>query len=233
MPLLFTRRLPAVHQQQPLFGVWHILEEEAFFRERLLLTAAEEAELAQYKDLRRREWLAVRYLLHLLTGNGERWPLSKDAFSKPFFLGHNHLYCSLSHSKGLVGALLADVPAGCDLQVLTDKMPRLAWRFLHEEEFSFLRSFAADVQFDLQHVFWTAKESLYKAYGLKAVDFRRHLRLEPFDWEAGSGETTGWVCKQMPYQPYQIYFERPAPRLGIPPFIWAVCLQIEQEQNGT
>ncbi len=225
MPLLFTRRLPAVYRQPPLFGVWHIVEEEDFFRQSLRLTAAEEADLARYKGLRRMEWLAVRYLLHLLTGNGERWALDKDAFAKPFFLNNNGLHCSLSHSKGLVGALLADVPAGCDLQVLTDKMPQLAPRFLHEDEAAFMRTFAADIQYDLQHVFWTAKESLYKAYGLKALDFRQHLRIEPFDWNAGSGETTGWICKQPPFQPYQMYFERPTPRPGIPSFVWAVCLQ--------
>ncbi len=221
MPLLFRRHLPVVYRQPPLFGVWHIVEEEDFFRQQLHLTAAEEADLRRYKGFRRIEWLAVRYLLHLLTGNGERWALDKDAFAKPFFSNYNGLHCSLSHSKGLVGALLADVPGGCDLQVLTEKMPRLAPRFLHQEEVAFLQTFTAEVQFDLQHVFWTAKESLYKAYGLKALDFRQHLRIEPFDWSAGSGETTGWVGKQ----PYQLHFEKPVPRLAIPTFVWAVCLK--------
>ncbi|MCS7037029.1 MAG: 4'-phosphopantetheinyl transferase superfamily protein [Saprospiraceae bacterium] len=227
MPLLFTRYLPAVHRQPPLFGVWHIVEEEEFFRQHLHLTTAEEADLARYKGLRRREWLAVRYLLHLLTGNGDRWTLDKDAFAKPFFSDKNGLYCSLSHSKGLVGALLADTPAGCDLQVLTDKMPQLASRFLHEEETDFVRTFATDIQLELQHIFWTAKESLYKAYGLKALDFRQHLRIEPFDWSGGNGETTGWVCKQLPFQSYQLYFEKPTPRPAIPSFVWAVGLQTQ------
>ncbi len=224
MPLLFTRRLFLVHRRPPVFGVWHIVEEERFFRRQLALTPAEEAELARYKDLRRLEWLAVRYLLHLLTGNGERWPLVKDAFAKPFFLANNGLHCSLSHSKGLVGALLADVPGGCDLQVLTEKMPQLAPRFLHEEEIAFVKTFAADVQLDVQHVFWTAKESLYKAYGLKALDFRQHLRIEPFEWAGGSGEAIGWVCRQTPFQPYSLYFEKPAVRPGLPAFVWTVCL---------
>ncbi len=225
MPLLFTRRFPSVLRQPAAFGVWHIVEEEDFFCRRLALTAAEAADLAQYKGLRRLEWLAVRYLLHLLTGNGRRWPLGKDAFAKPFFLNENGLYCSLSHSKGLVGALLSDVPGGCDLQVLTEKMLHLAPRFLHEDEGLFISTFAADIQLDLQHIFWTAKESLYKAYGLRALDFRQHLRVEPFDWVGGSGESTGWVCKAPPFQPYQLYFEKPVPRPAIPTFVWTVCLQ--------
>ncbi len=224
MPLLFTRRLSAVHCQPGRFGVWHIAEEEPFFQQQLALTPEEEADLSRYKGLRRLEWLAVRHLLHLLTGNGRRWPLSKDAFAKPFFLDNNGLHCSLSHSKGLVGALLADVPCGCDLQVLTEKMPQLAKRFLSEEEFAFLNTFAADVRFDLQHVFWTAKESLYKAYGLRALDFRRHLYLEPFEWSGGKGETIGWIRQQPPHLCYILHLEKPVLRPGIPPFVWAVAL---------
>ncbi len=231
MPLLFIRQLPVVHRQTPLFGVWQIAEEEVFFRRHLTLTPEEEADVAGCKGLRRLEWLAVRYLLHVLTGNGLRWPLGKDAFAKPFFLQNNGQHCSLSHSKGLVGALLADVPAGCDIQVLTDKMPHLAPRFLHTEEQAFLATFATDVQFDLQHVFWTAKESLYKAYGLKALDFRRHLRIEPFDWSGGCGESTGWVCKASPFESYGLYMEKPALRAGISPFVWSAALRAEANSD--
>lgn len=218
MPLLLaTHPFP-----DTVFGLWQIAEEEAFFRDELPLTVAEETELARLKNIRRLEWLASRWLLHKLTGSPQRLPLAKDAFSKPFFLGQPDLYCSLSHSHGIVGALLARQNVGCDIQVEVTKMPRLAHKFLHKKEDAFVRKHTATEQFDLFHVFWTAKESLYKAYGLKELDFRAHMRLEPFLW-TGNGNTAGWVKKNSFRQRYRLYFEK----LHLPAegaLIWTVCL---------
>lgn len=225
MPLLFTRHLALQPETRLTFGVWQIAESEHFFREGLPLTPEEEADLARYKGIRRLEWLACRLLLHKLTGAEVRLPLGKNAFAKPFFLHRPELHCSLSHSHGIVGAMLADGVCGCDLQVLVDKMPRLAGKFLHSEEAAFLREHEREAQFDLMHVFWTAKESLYKAYGLKELDFRTHLRLEPFTWSGMSADTTGWVRKAPFEQAYRLHFEKTALPDDSGAFVWTVCLQ--------
>ncbi len=246
MPLLLTRHpFP-----DTTFGLWQIAEEEAFFREELPLSPEEEAEMSRLKNaLRRHEWLAGRWLLHKLTGAPQRLPLAKDAFSKPFFPENQHLACSLSHSHGTVGALISDfgfripdsrfqiIPPsnleseiwnlksgiGCDIQVLVEKMPRLASKFLNLEEEEFVANHSAPMQFDLLHVFWTAKESLYKAYGLKALDFRAHLRVEPFEWKENRGEARGWVEKNDFSRAYQLQFEK----IILPDseeLVWTVCL---------
>lgn len=238
MPLLLTRH-PA---PDTTFGIWQAAEEEAFFREELPLSPEEEAEITYLKhDLRRHEWLAGRWLLHKLTGSPQRLPLAKDAFSKPFFPENQQLACSLSHSHGIVGALILGeqqttnnqqatsnqqrITCGCDIQVLVSKMPRLASKFLSEEEEKFVRQHSATAQFDLLHVFWTAKESLYKAYGLKALDFRAHLRVEPFDWKEQRGHSIGWVEKEGFRQSYHLQFEKIAlPNEG--ELVWTVCLPL-------
>lgn len=227
MPLLFTKH-PA---EGATLGLWQIAEPESFFRENVPLAPAELAELAPYQGMRRLEWLAVRWLLHLLSGRDMRLPLAKDAFSKPFFPTETGLTCSLSHSHGLVGALLWASPlpggrgagVGCDIQILVEKMPRLAPRFLRAEEADFVKNHPPADQFALQHVFWTAKESLYKAYGLKALDFRKHLRVEPFRWENDRGASSGWVEKDAVRQRYQLIFELAQPT-DAPPFVWTICL---------
>ncbi|MBL7798931.1 MAG: 4'-phosphopantetheinyl transferase superfamily protein [Saprospiraceae bacterium] len=225
MPLLFIRHIALDSGQVRTFGVWQIAEDERYFREDLHLTPEEEEDLARYKGIRRLEWLAGRRLLHLLTGADVRLPLGKNAFAKPFFLHRPELHCSLSHSHGIVGAMLAEEVCGCDLQVLVDKMPRLAGKFLHRDEDSFLHTFPTTTRFDLLHVFWTAKESLYKAYGLKELDFRDHLRVEPFEWTGQSAETTGWVQKDNFRQAYRLHFEK----TGLPDdtgaFVWTICVQ--------
>ena len=228
MPLLFSRhiRLNRGDAEQVLsFGTWQITEDERYFREDLPLTPEEEADLDRFKGIRRLEWLASRLLLHMLTGAQIRLPLVKNAFAKPFFLHRPELHCSLSHSHGIVGAMLSDSMCGCDLQVLVEKMPRLAPKFLHAEENAFLQNYNAAEQFDLMHIFWTAKESLYKAYGLRELDFREHLRLSPFHWTNDSAETIGWVRKNEFSQAYQLYFEKTALPDESGAFVWTVCVE--------
>jgi hypothetical protein len=76
-------------------------------------------------------------------------------------------------------------------------------------------------QFLLLHVFWTAKEALYKHYGLKSLDFRGHIRLEPFEWDESGCPITGWIEKDNFRQAYQLTsgcFEPPESER----FIWTV-----------
>lgn len=151
------------------------------------LSARERQELEGYRpgSLRRSEWWAARYLLHMLSASAQRLPLAKDAFSKPFIAGKNDIHCSLSHSGGAVGALLAPVNCGCDIQVCAPKTLRLAPRFLNADELTALQNADADARADLAHAYWTAKESLYKLWGLKGLDFRRDIRV--WDPSIGAG----------------------------------------------
>ncbi len=254
MPLLLTTHpFP-----DATFGLWQIAESEGFFRADLPLSNTEESDLAQHLyPLRRLEWLAGRWLLHKLTDAPQRLPLAKDAFSKPFFPENQHLGCSLSHSKGNVGALIVNcqkstvngqqspsfAPArqgltggkasagktvnsqqsiGCDIQVLTLKMPRIAHKFLNREEQAFVESRPETENLDLLHLFWTAKESLYKAYGLKALDFRESIFVEITLWDGLNGEGIGRVEKGEFRQEFQLIFSK----IVLPKeteLVWAVC----------
>ena len=243
MPLLLT-----VHPfPNATFGLWQIAENEEFFRVDMPLSADEASDLAQHHvPLRRLEWLASRWLLHKLTDAPQRLPIAKDAFSKPFFPENQDLACSLSHSRGCVGALIVTIPgihngeasnigaetpsphlgrlggAGCDIQVMTDKMNRIAYKFLNEEEYEFLDTRPEAENLELLHLYWTAKESLYKAYGLKGLDFRKNIFVQNIQWNGEDGEALGKVEKEGFCQEFQLIFGKytipEAPEL-----IWAVC----------
>jgi phosphopantetheinyl transferase len=235
MPLLLTTHpFPSA-----TFGLWQIAESEGFFRADLPLSSAEESDLAQHQNpLRRLEWLAGRWLLHKLTDAPQRLPLAKDAFSKPFFPENNHLGCSLSHSKGSVGALVVNRHSslghssflnsppsiGCDIQVLTQKMPRIAHKFLNEAEKYFVESRPETENLDLLHLFWTAKESLYKAYGLKALDFRENIFVEITLWNGLNGEGIGRVEKGDFRQEFQLIFTKIV-MPGEDELVTAVCME--------
>lgn len=204
------------------FGLWQIAEHESVFKDELPLTRAEERELSGLQHLRRLEWLSSRWLLHKITGAQQRIPLAKDAFSKPFFLDQPDLFCSLSHSHGVVGALTATQNCGCDIQVLVDKMPRIAAKFLGEEEADFVAGFPKHVQFELFHLYWTAKESLYKTYGIRALDFRAHIFVRQLTWDGHAGAAMGTIQKDDFLQHYQLQFGRVDLEAGA--LVWAVCL---------
>lgn len=235
MPLLLT-----THPfSDATFGLWQIAETEDFFRADLPLSAEEEAELRQHHNpLRRLEWLAGRWLLHKLTDAPQRIPLAKDVFSKPFFPENQHLACSLSHSKGNVGALIFDghwstahaqprqvgtgKSIGCDIQVLTEKMQRIAHKFLNAQEKDFVESHTETVQFDLLHLFWTAKESLFKAYGLKGLDFRKNIFVQKIQWDGQDGQALGKIEKGDFQQQFQLIFSK-VKHSEESELIWAVC----------
>lgn len=223
MPLLLISRPFA----DTTFGLWQIAENEAFFLRELPLNPSEITELAEHQNpIRRLEWLAARWLLHKLSDAPQRLKLAKDAFSKPFFPENQQLSCSLSHSKGHVGALLVgkweaeqpEVPpaqsnlaqrgGGCDIQVVTPKMWRLAHKFLNETEQIYVDGQPSSAQLDLLHVFWTAKESLYKVYGLKRLDFRRNLLVEIHHWDGQSGQGRGIVHKGAYRQDCSLVFHK-------------------------
>lgn len=199
-----------------VFGLWKIAETEDFFNTDLPLSEAEARELAQHQNpLRRLEWLAGRWLLHKLTDAPERLALAKDAFSKPFFPDNQQLACSLSHSKGTVGALIVDSETssiqqaiGCDIQVLTQKMLRIAPKFLNEPENAWVKKRPANETLELLHLFWTAKESLYKAYGLKELDFRKNILVGEMEWDGLNGHARGEVKKEAFQQEFQLIFSK-------------------------
>lgn len=177
------------------FSLWKVTEPLSFFEDDLPLSDSEAAELAVLSEHRRGEWLSSRWLLHHTTGAPRRIPLVKDAFSKPFFLNEPDLFCSLSHSRHFTGTLTARRNCGCDIQVLVDKMPRIAPRFMSAAELALTESWQSDMRNELYHLYWTAKESLYKQYGLKALDFTDHISVSDINWNGFEGSATGNIRK--------------------------------------
>ncbi len=204
------------------FGLWQVAEPESFFQKELPLSSTETQEMALMQPMRRLEWLSSRWLLHKITGAPQRLPLAKNAFSKPFFLDQPDLYCSLSHSQGVVGSLIAEQNCGCDIQVLVEKMPRLAPKFLGAAEFDFVAKFPEALRFEMYHLYWTAKESLYKAYGLKALDFRANIFVKNLVWDGQTGNADGVIEKNDFRHNYQLRFGKVDLDAGA--LVWAVCM---------
>lgn len=173
------------------FGIWEVLEHEDFFRDQLILTQQEESLLKEMLEKRRREWLAGRYLLHKMSGRFIQADIVKDQFGKPH-LPDSEFDISLSHSGRFVAAIASPKLVGIDIQRLTTKLSRIERKFMTNEDSKWL-SVVNHVEH--LHVCWGAKESLYKAYGRKKLEFREHILIDPFEYDVTFGQAKGYVKK--------------------------------------
>lgn len=186
MALLETRYL----NNKVALAIWQIEEADAYFLRMMEFSAEEKHSLMQMKGRRKTEWLASRWLWNTLTRDQEHGPIVKDKFGKPCIHG-SHWQMSISHTRNYTAVITAPFLVGIDIQTRVEKITRLASKFLTEEELEQVRLSASPI--DHLHVYWGAKESLYKAYGRKELDFKNHLSVRPFNPE--TGKTKGFLLK--------------------------------------
>ncbi|MGK0363267.1 MAG: 4'-phosphopantetheinyl transferase [Saprospiraceae bacterium] len=200
MPLLSHESIMPVGE----LGIWEITETEDFFIKKLNLFPTEEEYIATLKGHRKLEWLAGRYLLHYMSGRVIRGACIKDEFGKPF-LKDSPYQISISHSRELASIIAAPFSIGIDIQKRVGKIGRIAHKFMRDNE---MESLEEETRLEHLHVYWGAKEALYKAYGRRQLDFKEHIHIEPFSYDLDNGFCSGQVLKGDFKARYQIWYER-------------------------
>ena len=195
MPLIKTLHIDACTH----LGVWAIEEEEPYFTRRLDLSKDELNQLNPLKGHRRLEWLASRWLLHMITGNEQRGPVIKDSFGKPH-LGNYEI--SISHTRSLAAAIISDKKVGVDIQKKVIKIDRIAHKFMADHEKQNVNPVR---KLDFYHIYWGAKECLYKGYGRKHLDFKNQILIDAFNLE--EQKTTGSILLPDKREEYNLRFE--------------------------
>ena len=185
-------------------GLWRITETEDWFLAQLDLTPPELEQARQFKSRRRLEWLAARLLVHQMSGRDRREVMMKDDFGKPY-LENSGYFLSISHSAYLAAAIAAPRPAGIDVQRLVGKIDRLAHRFMGPEE---LASLEPATRLYHLHVYWGAKEALYKAYGRRRLDFREHIFITPFAYNPAGVRFHGRIAMDGFSADYDVRYEQ-------------------------
>lgn len=123
---------------------------------------------------RQLEWLSVRVLLyHLLKEEKE---IRYQPSGKPY-LADGSFHISISHTKGYVAVILSHLPVGIDIEQYSRRVHDVAHRYMREDEPAV--PYRADDTWSLL-LHWSAKEVMFKCMDASDVDFRRHLRVEPF-----------------------------------------------------
>lgn len=98
-----------------------------------------------------------------------------DDKGKPYLVGDCR-HISISHSHDMLAVIVNDQEStGIDIELIRDKVLRIKHKFLTVKEL-------IDANDDVEKllIYWAAKETLYKIYGLKEVDFIANLFVKPF-----------------------------------------------------
>ena len=152
-------------------GLWHITEEFSF----LLKKLPKEAEKVNtFGSLRRRkEWLCVR-LLSAEILQKKNVEIFYNLHKKPYLKNEDY-QISISHSLEYVAIILHEKKqVGIDIERIHPRIEKIKHKFLTEKEQQLLE---LKYQQEMLIAFWSAKETIYKWYSKKEVDFKKHLHI--------------------------------------------------------
>ena len=166
MPIFFQQDI----DQDTKLGVWKIEEGEDFF----LASVRPQRNVSHpHKKL---QHLAGRYLLKFLFPD---FPLSLIliADTKKPYLENEAYHFSISHCGDFAAAVVSKTKrVGVDIEIPTEKIIRIAHKFLHPSERLIIDNWNGDKK-ELLTLFWSSKEAMFKWWGKGNIDFSEMLRL--------------------------------------------------------
>lgn len=162
-----------------ILGIWNIAESLEYLSSVTELTAEEQRELQKRPGRqKKKQFLAARVLLAELLG--ERQPVCYLPGGGPFIPG-SPLQVSVSHSGNYVAvAVSTGKQVGTDIEVLPRKaLAKAKDYFLNSSE---QEQVAGSDSVEELHVYWSAKEALFKYAGDAQLNLRDHFSIGPFSF---------------------------------------------------
>lgn len=160
-------------------GEWEITETLEDLLQNYTFTEQEqEAEVIKMHPERLKSYLAVRILAQKMIPEAV---FIKDEYGKPFVnhsIGNRNIHLSWSHSGKYAAVLVSShESAGIDIEKIDSRILRIKDKFCNKTDLSSHKPLNA---IETLLVIWGAKESMYKFYGKKEVDFKLHMTVRPF-----------------------------------------------------
>jgi phosphopantetheinyl transferase len=167
MPIFFQQDIDA----NTRLAIWKIEEGEEFFSRNVPL---QQNITHPHKRL---QHLAGRYLLQWLYP-GFPIELIRIADTKKPFLEDEAYHFSISHCGDYAAVIVSTTNrVGIDIEMPSEKVKKIEGKFLHRDESVMLRKWSADNHLEYSTILWSAKEAMFKWWGLGKVDFSEMLRL--------------------------------------------------------
>ncbi|MEP6685068.1 MAG: 4'-phosphopantetheinyl transferase superfamily protein [Parafilimonas sp.] len=178
MPLFYQHTINTTTK----LGIWKIEEDENFFLQKVPL---QQNITHPHKRL---QHLAGRFLLQYLFPNFPYEEILIADTRKPY-LPNEQYHFSISHCGNYAAAIVSSTHRlGIDIEIPSEKIERIAHKFIHENEKRFLVSSeqlaVSNLPF-IDHrlpftILWSSKEALFKWYSLGKVDFKENMQLDNF-----------------------------------------------------
>jgi 4'-phosphopantetheinyl transferase EntD len=183
-----------------LLSVWKLTETEEQLLSGLNLSEEETLLFSALKNKRRRaEWLATRILLQELFH--QHCTITYLPNGKPMLVSPRH-YFSLSHSKDFVAVIVSpSKEVGIDVEKRRDNIFDLKEKFLSPAELNTVQP--SDNL--LLHLYWGAKEAMYKMYSRYQPLFTEHLSLKNIDTQ--NKKATGIFFQENICKEVEIHFQ--------------------------
>lgn len=183
-------------------SIWKVTEPASYFKSKLNISDKEKEIIDKLSSRKRLEWLASRYLLHIMSGRAARGAFEKDVHGKPHLIDSDY-HISISHSNNHICVGASRQLVGVDIQTYVSKISRIRHKFVSERESAYINE--ADPLNGL-HIIWGAKESLYKAYGKRGLGFVSHLFVSELDTSKKEGKFKGKIKKDDYVQEFDLFY---------------------------
>jgi phosphopantetheine--protein transferase-like protein len=187
------------------FAIWKIEESPEDLCAQLQLSADENKVLESLSNGRRNlHWLSTRVLLRQLLNTNEYIDCQVDEHGKPY-LPNSPYHISFSHSFDYAAVMISkNQPVGIDIEIIKNKIERVAGKFLMPSEIDFIQKEHA-----IEHLYicWCAKEAIYKLQGKRNVSFKDHIRLNPFSYSPKGAFSANLITEQE-CKSFDVQFEK-------------------------
>ncbi|MFH1320677.1 MAG: 4'-phosphopantetheinyl transferase superfamily protein [Bacteroidota bacterium] len=195
-------------EKDTILGLWKIEETIDWCISRLQLNENDLKILNWYNSKHRRlQRLITQLLLQNMLNHKTKVEIKYDKNGKPSLPDFPY-EISISHSKIFVAILISKTyNIGIDIEQINPKVERISEKFINSYE---LKQFSAGLNkenIEQMHVIWGAKESLYKLYGKRNLNFKENLLTEPFDYKQ-KGVIKARISTGNKNRQFSLYYEK-------------------------
>lgn len=156
----------------PLVGIWKIEEEESFFEGKI------DFQPKATNSSKRIQQYASRFILEKLSPD---FPLNQILINdsgKPNLIG-SQVQFNVSHTNEYAAAIVCnEKQVGIDVEKIDARVCRVMKKFLNTNELQAIEVLSEIEKISMLTLFWSIKETVYKWWGLGAVDFADHIRIQ-------------------------------------------------------
>jgi phosphopantetheinyl transferase len=169
MPLIFKE----VNNSHSI-ACWKHTEDISFFEEKMSYRSN-----ASHPE-RKKQQLSSRMAIFELDSHFPFDQVEHFNNGKPI-LKSSAIAFSLTHAKEIAGAIISqNGQVGIDIEKISDRVLKIEQKFLHREELALLPINKPE-RVRLATLLWTVKETVYKCFGISAVDFSHDICIKSID----------------------------------------------------